>query len=198
MDLSRDNAQLVFGSMSASDPITPITCVGPPVPPRFDIDMEGSCDGVGEGGVVTNDVTLEEGLAVVVGAATVPKVVMGGPGVSTAAQLGGAFLPVPIPKQGVKRGRGNLPIVFSAKCGKVFKEENKKKNFDKMQQRIRAAESLDPRERTNYTMLASEEENMRKRDLKRKKQKKISVSRDEVIRKLKGDTRSSSGWKLDV
>ena len=92
VDLSRDNAQLVFGSMSASDPITPITCAGPPVPTRFDIDTEGSRDGVGQGGVLTNDVTLEEGLAVVVGAVTVPEVVMGGPGVSTAAQLGGAFL----------------------------------------------------------------------------------------------------------
>ena len=105
---------------------------------------------------------------------------------------------MPIPKQRVKRGRGNLPIVFSAKCGKVFKEEIEKKNFDGMQQRIRAAESHDPSVRVNFTMLATEEENMRKRDLERKKIFFLIVSRDEVIRKLKDDTRGSSGWKLDV
>ena len=85
VDLSRDNAQLVFGSMSAIDPITQKTCVGPLVPTRFDIDTEGSRDGVGQGGVVTNEVTAVEGLAVVVGAVTVPEVVFGGPGVSIAA-----------------------------------------------------------------------------------------------------------------
>ena len=86
VDLSRDNAQLVFGSMAASDPITPKTCAGPLVATRFDINMEGSLDSVGQGGVVSIQVIGVEGLAVVVGVVTVPQFVSGGPGVSTAAQ----------------------------------------------------------------------------------------------------------------
>ena len=118
-DLSRDNAQFVFGSMAAIVPTTPKTCAGSPTATRSDIDMEVSPDGVVQGGVVSNQIIGVEGLAMVDGVKTLPEGVLGGLCVLTAAHLGGVFLPEPLIKQGVKRGRGNVPIAFIAQIGQV-------------------------------------------------------------------------------
>ena len=115
-------------------------------------------DGVVQGGVVSNRVTGVEGLVTDDGVKTLPEGVLGGPGVLTAAQLGGLFLPGPLIKQGVKRRRGNVPIAFSTQSGQVFKEQNRKLHVDRSQRRIRAAESQDPGVRKKSSKSATTEE----------------------------------------
>ena len=118
VDLSRDNAQLVFGSMAASDPTTPKTFAGLLVATRFDINMEGSPDGVNQGGVVSNQVTGVEGLAVVVGLVTLPEVVSWGPDVSTTAHPKGTFLQAPSSNRGSSGAVEICPLCSMLRGGK--------------------------------------------------------------------------------
>ena len=105
---------------------------------------------------------------------------------------------MPLIKQGVKRGRRNVPIALSAQRGQVFKEHIRMMHVDKTQERIRAAEFQDPRVRVNSSMLATTKENLRKRDIQSKMKRFLVKLRDEVIRKLEGDTSGSSVWMQDV
>ena len=148
-------------------PTTPKTCAGVSGAIRSGIDMVVTSSGVVQGWVVSNQATRIEGVVMVDGLTTLPEGMSGGPGVLTAAQLGGVFLAGPLIKRGVERRRGNVPSAICAQMGRMFKEQNREVYVDKSQQRIRVATSQDPRVRKHYTKLATVEEKLCKQDTRK-------------------------------